>query len=168
MADEVEVTPKESTPPVGNQGERVFTQAELNAAIAERLSRENIKELKAKAAELDQLKQSQMTEVEKAKSEAARLAQELAAKNQALAEIEIRLKKENLLEAAGLPRSWSKRIIGNTDEEIQADIAALKAELGGGGTAPVSGGSNPITEQQQIKRGVKPSLNDLLHKAING
>lgn len=173
MTDKVEVitTPVvpvvEPTPPAGNQGEKTFTQADMNAAIAERLGREGIKELKAKAAELDVLRQSQMTEIEKAKNETVRVSQELAVKNQQLAEIEIQRKKEELLEAEGLERSWAKRILGTTDEEIQADISSLKAELGVPVTQ-ISRGSNPVTKQQQIAKGQMPTLNDLLHRAIGG
>lgn len=168
MADEVKKEEVVITQPEsGKQGtDKLFTQAELDAAIASRLSRENIKDLKAKAAELEQLKQSQMSELDKAKNDAENLKQQLAVANQQILEISLLQKKEELLDKEGLPRSFAKRISGSTDEEIAADVALLKNELGIVSQS-IGANANPGGSVKTIGKG-KPSMNELLHRAIGG
>lgn len=76
-------SPAASDPPA-EKPERVFTQAELNAAVKARLERENIAELKRKASEYDKLAESQKSEIEKAIERATKAEQEREA---ALAQI---------------------------------------------------------------------------------
>lgn len=80
--------------------EKTFTQAELDAKIADRLSRERKKfadydEVKAKAAEFEQLKQAQMSDLERTAAEA-----EARGRSAVLAEVGERLARTEFRAAA--------------------------------------------------------------------
>lgn len=132
----------------GNSGrqEQTFTQADLDRIVGERLARERTSkygdydQLKAKATELDQLKESTATEQEKAIT---------AAKKDAEASVRGQLEPQMVrLQAAlehGLPEELGKRIlsaarrlVGTTAEELAADAAEffktspLQINQGGG------------------------------------
>lgn len=77
------------------QGQRTFTQEELNAIIADRLTRQRAQfadydALKASAAELDTIKQAQMSELEKAQQRAEQLEAERDAAREQATETTIR------------------------------------------------------------------------------
>ena len=81
MAETVHQEP--TTPAAeGQQPERTFTQAEMNAIISDRLSRERSKyadydDLKAKAAQFDAAQEAGKTELQKANEKAAKLQEQL-------------------------------------------------------------------------------------------
>ena len=115
--------------------EKTFTQDELNQKISERLAREKEKfadyeALKQKAAKLDELDLANKTELEKEQAKAAQLEKLLAEKEVEKQQLLTENLKLALLEAAGLPKTWAKRITGKTEEEIKADIEDLKKVLG--------------------------------------
>lgn len=81
MAETVHQEP--TTPAAeGQQPERTFTQAEMNAIISDRLSRERSKyadydDLKAKAQQFDAAQEAGKTELQKANEKAAKLQEQL-------------------------------------------------------------------------------------------
>lgn len=79
-------TPNDSATDGRNEsgGERTFTQAEVDRIVADRLKREDVKGLKAKAAQLDQITEQQKTAEEKA-AEKLRTAERTAAEAEARA-----------------------------------------------------------------------------------
>ena len=89
MAETVHQEP--TTPAAGEQQtERTFTQAEMNAIISDRLTRERSKyadydDLKAKAAQFDAAQEAGKTELQKANEKAAKLQQQLDDTSRALA-----------------------------------------------------------------------------------
>lgn len=140
-----------------------FTQADVDRIIKERLEREGIKDLKAKAKELDDFKKGQMTAEDAAKATVAELQQKLVVSEAERASLRLAQLKDELLDKAGLPRGWSKRIIGTSEQEIMADIDALRRQLAEGGVQTVGGAGNPA---DRARAGNKPTLTELLQRAI--
>ena len=114
-----ETVHQENTPAAGEQQtERTFTQAEMNAIISDRLTRERSKyadydDLKAKAAQFDAAQEAGKTELQKANEKAAKLQQQLDALNSA-----------NTLRAvrAGVPADL---LSGDTEEACTAQAQAI-------------------------------------------
>ena len=145
------------------QETKTFTQAEIDAIVAERLKREREKykdytDLKKAAEELQQLKQSQMSEAEKLQAKLAEYERTVADKELELANMKAEAAKQKILSEMGLPLSWANRIFGTTEEEIKADAEELKKLLGaqgkpiGSGTNPPGGGSTTTFTLDQVKR----------------
>jgi len=131
----------------GNQPEKTFTQAELEAIIADRLKREREKykdyaELKKAAEEYQKLKESQMSETEKLQARLAEYERILLEKEREAAEARLESLKLRILDEMGLPKAWASRVFGTTEEEIKNDIAELKNLLGGQNKT-VGSGTNP-------------------------
>jgi hypothetical protein len=135
----------------GNQGskqpDKTFTQAELDAIIADRLQREREKtkdyaDLKKAAEEYQKLKDAQMTETEKLKSKLEEAEREKAKHEQQAANLKLEIDKLAILEELGLSKTWANRVKGATVEEIKQDAEELKKALGATGK-PVGGGTNP-------------------------
>jgi len=134
----------------GQGSEKLFTQAQLDAIIKDRVHRESLKykdyeDLKAKAAKLADLEKAQMTEQERIQAE-LREAQEKLTKLQAEAEnVRIENLKLKVLDEFGLAKSWLTRIGGTTEEEIRNDAQGLKKMLDSmkANTTTIGGGSNP-------------------------
>lgn len=130
-----------------NQPEKTFSQAELDAIIADRLKREREKykdyaELKKAAEEYQKLKESQMSEQEKLQAKLAEYERQLLEKEREAAEARLESLKLRVLDEMGLPKAWTSRIFGTTEEEIRQDAEELKKLLGTAGK-PVGGGTNP-------------------------
>jgi hypothetical protein len=141
---------------------KTFTQAEVDAIIADRLKREREKykdygELKKAAEELQKIKESQMSEAEKLQAKLAEYERTVADKELELASIKAEATKQKILSDMGLPLSWASRIFGTTEDEIRADAEELKQLLGaqgrpiGSGTNPPNGGT-PVFTLEQVKR----------------
>ncbi len=138
------------------QPDKTFTQAELEAIIADRLKREREKykdysDLKKAAEEYQRIKESQMSETEKLQAKLAEYERQLLEKEREAAEAKMELLKASLLEKAGLPKEWSGRVYGTNEKEIEEDIKELKKILGiptkvGGGTNP-AGATTPKPNQ---------------------
>lgn len=118
----------------GGQGGQTFSQADVDRIVGERLARERGKfgdydALKAKADELDKLKEASASDTEKAVNQ-ARKDTEAAIRGQLEPEM-------NKIQAAikhGLPDdlgakllSAAKRLVGTTAEELEADAAEFFA-----------------------------------------
>jgi hypothetical protein len=114
---------------------KTFTQEDINKIVVERLAREKEKysdyeTLKQKATKLDELDLANKSELEKEQAKSAKFEKLLAEKEKEKQLLLIENLKLSLLETAGLPKSWSKRISGTTEDEIKADIEELKKVLG--------------------------------------
>lgn len=131
--------PPAGTPPAeqgGNepQNERKFTQAEVDAIVADRLARERKKyadysDLKKASEELAELKKSQMTEVEKMKAELAEKDALLQSKDQELSGLKLERIKAAKLAEAGVAAEWIDSVSGTTEEEVAASVTKLAARL---------------------------------------
>lgn len=114
--------------PAAEEFKAITSQDELNEALKERLARERAKfkdysDLKAKAAELDDIKQANQSETEKLTTERDALARERDEAVGRLARLEVALEK-------GLTPSQAKRLVGDTREELEADADELLKDIG--------------------------------------
>lgn len=124
MAETVHQEP--TTPAAEGQqnNERTFTQAEMNAIISDRLSRERSKyadydDLKAKAQQFDAAQEAGKTELQKANEKAAKLQAQLDALNSANTLREVRAK---VSAATGVPADL---LSGDTEEACTAQAQAI-------------------------------------------
>lgn len=131
------------------QQERTFTQAELNAIVADRLSREREKyagfdEFKAKAEKFDAAEEAAKTDLQKAQEQAAQYKAQADALQK---EISTRLIRDKVSQETGVP---SALLTGETEEECKKQATTLLGWRGEpakypnvkdtGETAKVSGG----------------------------
>lgn len=164
MADETTTaTAGGDTTNVGTQTQdKTFTQAELNAIIADRLGREKEKykdydELTKLKTDIETKKQAEMTELEKAKLDLETYKQKITEAENAKKAMEIEVTKSKLMNELGLDLKFSDRVKGANEEELKADIESLKAmvgtvktTVGGSGTNPAnanSGEKNPFSKE---------------------
>lgn len=123
MAETVHQEP--TTPAAeGQQPERTFTQAEMNAIISDRLSRERSKyadygDLKAKAQQFDAAQEAGKTELQKANEKAAKLQEQLDTLTRANTLRELRSK---VAAATGMP---AELLSGDTEESCTAQAQAI-------------------------------------------
>lgn len=123
MAETVHQEP--TTPAAGEQQtERTFTQAEMNAIISDRLTRERSKyadydDLKAKAAQFDAAQEAGKTELQKANEKAAKLQEQLDTLTRANTLRELRSK---VAAATGVP---AELLSGDTEESCTAQAQAI-------------------------------------------
>lgn len=184
MAETAPPTDPPTTPPTdpaGSEGspggdgsgsgpDRTFTQADLNRIVSDRLARErekfaNFDELKTKAAELDQLKEGEKTELQKAQDRQTQLERENTELKTRAQEAATRREVEKAARKAGLADPEDGYLLidrkaldldedgtpKNADQLIAALIEAkphLKGSLrppGDGDQGPRGGGSGTIT-----------------------
>ncbi|MBQ6359364.1 MAG: DUF4355 domain-containing protein [Clostridia bacterium] len=132
------VNQEANNPTGGTSPEKTFTQSQLDAIVAERLARDrkdraDYDDLKAKAAELDKLKEAGRSELEKAQTAAA----DYKAKLEALqTEKQIRDARDKVSAETGIPAGL---LSGSTEEECKAHAEALLKWRGGGAGAPNHG-----------------------------
>ena len=123
MAETVHQEP--TTPAAeGQQPERTFTQAEMNAIISDRLSRERSKyadydDLKAKAQQFEAAQEAGKTELQKANEKAAKLQAQLDTLTKANTLRELRSK---VAAATGVP---AELLSGDTEEACTAQAQAI-------------------------------------------
>ncbi len=137
-----------------NPPEKTFTQAELEAILAERLKREKEKykdyaDLKKAAEEYQKLKEAQMSEAEKLQTKLSEYERQLLEKEREAAEARLESLKLRVLDEMGLPKAWASRIFGTTEEEIKTDAEELKKLLGTPGKT-VGGATNPGQTNQPV------------------
>ena len=133
-----ETVHQEPNPTGGTGPEKTFTQAQLDAIVAERLARDrkdraDYDELKAKAAELDALKEAGKSALEKAQSQAADYKAQLEALQ---AETKRRDARDKVAAETGIPAGL---LNGDTEEACKAHAEALLKWRGGGGGTPNRG-----------------------------
>lgn len=116
----------------GNQGnnEKTFTQAEMDAIISERLSRERQKyadydSLKEKAGKFDAAEEANKTELQKALDKASKLESELDTLKSANTVREVR---EKVAKEMDIPASL---LTANDEEACKAQAEAIIAYAGG-------------------------------------
>lgn len=120
-----ETVHQENTPAAGEQQtERTFTQAEMNAIISDRLSRERSKyadydDLKAKAQQFDAAQEAGKTELQKANEKVAKLQEQLDTLTKANTLRELRSK---VAAATGVP---AELLSGDTEEACTAQAQAI-------------------------------------------
>lgn len=144
-------------------GQQTFRQADIDRIVAERLSRERSKyadydQLRGKAQELDQLKESQASDTEKALNQ-ARKDTEAAIRGQLeprMARLEAALRHGLPPEVAARVLSASKRLVGDTPEELDADA---KEFFGSTQLAPAGSGGTGFDQGTRTNGGAtKPSV----------
>lgn len=119
----------------------ITSQEQFDELISKRLDREKRKherelakfegfdDIKAKAAKFDEYEATQGTEMEKLQREAEKAARERDDLKAKFAESERKELVRDIADELGLPKGLLKRVQGNTDEEIRADIADLMEGL---------------------------------------
>lgn len=135
----------ERQPPVieaAAQGERTFTQSEMNAILQERLARERGKyadyeALKAKAEQFDRADEAEKTELQKANARAERLQAQLDGLTKAAALQKLRAK---VAEKTRVPEAL---LSADTEEACTAQAEAILAFARSGGYPVVKDGGEP-------------------------
>jgi hypothetical protein len=130
------------------EGEKKFTQEDLDKIVQERLARE-----RAKFSDYDLIKSElEATRAAHAelKAENTDLKADLADRDGKLKDSETRAMKAEIAKKAGLPEALSSRIQGATPEEMVADAKRLAEAMGPGpkvgeGTNPPTGAKKPYT-----------------------
>lgn len=138
-----ETVHQETTPtPAGQQPERTFTQAEMNAIIADRLSRERGKfadydELKTKAAKFDAAEEANKTDLQKANERANALQAQVDALTSANT---IRELRSRVAAETGVPADL---LTADTEEACKAQASAILKFAKPGGYPSVKDGGEP-------------------------
>ena len=106
--------------------DKMFTQAELNAIVGDRVKREKEKyagydELKEKAARLDQIEEASKSEIQKMTEKASKLEAELLQMKKAE---DIRTMRAKVSEEMDIPANL---LTAETEEECRAQAEAIKA-----------------------------------------
>ena len=163
MADSKE--PENQGTDENQEDEKKFGQKEVDAIVKDRLAREKEKykdydDLKKKIQEIEKKEKANLPEIERLRTEVEEKAKLIALKEEEIKQAQVLNLKLELLDAEGLPKFWAKRILGQTEEEIKADIAEIKKLLGekkenvGKGTAPaVTTSKTPSQYINDVLRG---------------
>jgi hypothetical protein len=128
--------PEETTPPAKPEGDKTFTQADVDRIVAERLTREKGKyadydELKAKAQKFDELDASSKSELEREREARQRAEQDAASAKATALRLEVAAEK-------GVKPRW---LTGTTREELEAAADEyLQDHPPAGGTPPPPAG----------------------------
>ena len=146
------------------QPEKTFTQAELEAVLADRLKREKEKYkdfdvYKKAAEEYQKQKETQMSEQEKLQAKLADAERQLLEKEREAAEARTESLKLKLLDDLGLPKTWVTRIFGTTEAEIRSDAEELKKLLGTVGKTVGSGTNPPGSDGGEINPWKRETFN---------
>lgn len=123
------------TTPAAQSGGKTFTQAELDAIVADRLARERAKypdyeSLKAKAAKFDAAEEAGKSELQKANETAAALKTELDGLKKAN---QLRDLRASVAREKGVPEAL---LNGDTEEACKAQADAIIAFAKGGNAFP--------------------------------
>ena len=134
-----------TNPTAGNEPEKTFTQAQLDAIVADRLSRERGKyadyeDLKAKAARLDKLEESNKSALEKAQGEAADYKARLEALQK---QNRTRDARDKVSAETGVPASL---LTGEDEESCRKQAEALKQWRGKDPNYPDTGDAGGVQQ----------------------
>ena len=157
---------KTTTTQAAAAGGKTFTQAELDAAIESRLTRERAKfadyeTLKAKAEKFDKAEEAAKSELQKAQEQAAAYKAQLDAKTRELAAAAARSKVSS---ETGVPANL---LTGETEEACKAQAEALHAWRGGVKFVPnrsvdhVIGAKTKATAKNEYEAGLMKMAGDL-------
>lgn len=149
MAEEKKETRTDGNEP---QGERTFTQEEMNAIIADRLNRERSKyadydEMKKKAEQFDANQEANKTELQKETDRANALQAKLDAMNKAT---ELRDIREKVSKSTGVPTDL---LSGDTEEACSDQAKAILAFAKSGKYPKVKDGGEahpPVMTKDEI------------------
>lgn len=113
-----------------NSFKAITSQEDFEKAIARRINRERNKfkdydDFKAKAEKLEQLEAEKGSDIEKLTRRAEKAEQELAGLKDKLTKAERNELVRDIADEMGLPKKLAKRVTGDTEEEIRADIEDL-------------------------------------------
>lgn len=125
----------EDLTPTAQEPEKTFTQAELDAVIGERLSRERAKyadyeQLKEKALKFDEAEEASKSELQKAQERAQALQKELEEMKTAAA---VQSMRAAVSRETGVPEDL---LTGETEEACRAQAEKINNYAGGAGRAP--------------------------------
>lgn len=157
---------KTTTTQTAATGGKTFTQAELDAAIESRLTRERAKfadyeTLKAKAEKFDKAEEAAKSELQKAQDQAAAYKAQLDAKTRELAAAAARSKVSS---ETGVPANL---LTGETEEACKAQAEALQAWRGGVKSVPnrsvdhVIGATAKATAKNEYEAGLMKMAGEL-------
>lgn len=128
--------PTEGDPEPKPEDEKTFTQADIDRIVKERLDREKRKRDEALEEERRKAEEQRLAEEGKYKELYEKLQAELADREKKAEEARketLKTKKESLLTKAGYSEDqvakYLKYIEGESDEDIQASLDALKADI---------------------------------------
>lgn len=133
------------------QEAKTLTQDEIDAIVENRLARERAKysdydDLKAKAERLSEIEDAQKTETERLTEKTETLTQKLTATEQEAAKLRVALRK-------GLTETQAKRLVGETEEELEEDADELLASFQQVEEEQGSGGPIRRTPHEKLKTG---------------
>lgn len=151
MPDEEVETPEVESPE-DPQNDQPFDEERAKAKIAKANSeaanlRKRLKELEAKAAKLDELEDAKKTETERLTEQQRSLEERAAAAETDAARLRVALRK-------GLSEVQARRLIGTTEEELDADADELLATFAPSDDEPKA---TPATKPREQLR---PGTND--------
>ncbi|MDD3089763.1 MAG: hypothetical protein WC119_09780 [Synergistaceae bacterium] len=144
-----------NTPDGGNDPEtfKSFATKEehdeyVNGIVQDRLDRYKKKfvdydDLKTKAEKLVELEKSQMSEVERLKTELSEKDKIIQEKDTVITGFTLKEMKATKLAEAGVAAEWADSVSGNTEEEIEASVARIAARLKVEPSAKTGASSNP-------------------------
>ena len=144
--------------------DKTFSQADVDRIVADRLARESKKyadydDLKKAKEELDQMKQGQLSEVEKLKAALDKANKKTADTEAAMKALQLTTLKSKLCVEAGLSGDLASRVQGEDETAIKADIEALKKLFPG--TKPMGGSGAPASNNAP-KSDLQSQYNDAL------
>jgi len=131
--------------PTPTPGDKTFNQADVDRIVQERLAKEKAKyadydDLKAKAAQVDQLTESKKTDLDK-------LTEQIEGLKRSQADADQKALRAEVAMAKGLTPAQAKRLAGASQEELEADADEILEAF------PVPSGTTPPPSRQP-----KPAL----------
>lgn len=135
---------------------RTFTQADVDRILGERLARENISELKQKAAQFDEFTEQQKSEQQKLMDQLSAAEKRATELEEKAARAELASLKQKVAAAKGLPPKLASKLSGTTEAELLADADESFGDL--------------VNAQQPFDHGTRTtstpkSMNDLIFGA---
>jgi DNA polymerase sigma len=132
----------------------MYTQAELNAAAAaaRKADKDRLKDLEAKAARADELEAEKLSATERAEKAAADALARAEAAEKALEAANLAALRSSIGTKHGLTPLQASRLVGATEEEIEADAVAFAADLPKQDAPGARPGGETAVEEDPIRR----------------
>lgn len=146
----------QQTPTEPKESPKSFSQADVDRIIGERFARENIAELKTKAAQFDEFTEQQKTEQQKLQDQLSAAEKRAVELEEKAAKAELSVLKQKVAAAKGLPPKLAAKLTGTTEAELLADADESFGDL--------------VSSQQPFDHGTRnasapKSMNDLIFGA---
>ena len=157
-----------------------LTQDALNSLIANERRKERARlleqygdydDLKKKASQFDELKQAELSELEKLQQQLAAKDQEVAAAKQQAETERLNALRLRVGQEYGYAPTLAARLQGTTEDEIRADAESLKAVVGQGGqvvSVPNIDASAGGGQSRQSSVKLTPSQREAGERAVRG